>query len=52
MGDRMEDEQMKSSIEIYDRIALYLTETELLSPAERVRFLELVRKGALSPCVQ
>lgn len=52
MGERMEDEQMKSSIEIYDRIALYLTETELLSPVERVRFLELVRKGKTSSCAQ
>ena len=32
--------------EIYDQISMYLTREELLTPGERIRFLELMEDGA------
>ena len=44
--NQQEGKQMKKTVEIYDKISIYLTEEELLTPAERVRFLELIENGA------
>lgn len=47
MAKQQEENTMKT-IEIYDKISLYLAEEDLLTPAERVRFLELIENGAYS----
>lgn len=46
--DEQWETKQQRSIEIYDKISLYLTEEGLISPAERVRFLELLQEGVKS----
>ena len=48
MDQSKEEQQMKKTNEIYDKISHYLTEEDLLTPAERIRFLELIENGAYS----